>query len=294
MIVDSMTEQDIYNALKKEYDIFIDPYLNKRTYTYAKAIRDKCPKGDKIVKLPWVEVCSQNNILFRIIVVAEFKWKDKDCYAYYCEDKQLNVFQGHCIERFNERVLKKDIKTREVFYKYILPNISNAYRTVLPSPTHKYSLYISIGNALFLGDFNPDTNSEDNWFNTCISLNEAGISQTKIFQTLKFVQEDINEIGFNIFDPSELDDGDFQKLFAKIPRNESAILALQRLVKNIYLIDKLTLILDYPFISKFKDSIDYRNMISKTFLKVFDIDYTKLTPYGKDGIAVRGELDFKG
>ena len=306
MIVDSMTESDIYITLKKEYDISIAPYIRKREYKYAKDIISKCPKGDKYIKLPWEEVQSKNLIKYRIRpegsrkefapkIVAEFNWKGKTCFAFYGDKKALNVFQDHCLDRYAERVLKKEIKTRDVFYKHVMPKLGYAYRTVLPSPTHQYSKYIAIGDALFLGDFNPDYPDNDDWFNTCISLNETGPSQTKLFQTLKNVQEDINIIGFNPFDPSEVKgDCDIQGMFNRIPKTTETIQALVRLTKNVYLIDKLCLMSDFPFVSVFQDSFNYRKILAKAILEIFSIDYTKLTPYGNDGIAIRGELDFKG
>ena len=301
-----MTERDIYITLKKEYDISIAPYIKKRKYKYAKDIFSQCPKGDKYIKLPWEEVQSKNLIKYRIRpegsskvfspkIVAEFNWKGKTCFAYYCDKKALNIFQDHCLDRYAERVLKKEIKTRDVFYKHIMPKLGYAYRTILPSPTHPYSKYIAIGDALFLGDFDPDYPDNDDWFNTCISLNETGTSQTKIFQTLKNVQEDINTIGFDPFDYEEVnDDCDIQGMLSRIPKTPESVNALVRLTKNIYLIDKLCLMNDYPFVSIFQATFNYRKLLSKTLLKIFGIDYTKLTPYGKDGIAVRGELDFKG
>lgn len=306
MIVDSMSEQDIYTTLKKEYDISIGPYIRKREYKYAREIYKKCPKGDKYIKLPWEEVTSKNLIKYRIRpegsskefapkVVAEFSWKGRTCFAYYCDKKVLIVFQGHCLDRYAERVLKKEIKTREVFYKHILPKLGFAYRTILPSPTHEYSKYIAIGDALFLGDFNPEFPDNDDWFNTCISLNETGPSQTKIFQTLKNVQDDINIIGFDPFDPSEVKgDCDIQGMLSRIPATNEAAQAFVRLTKNVYLIDKLCLLNDYPFVSVFQATLNYRKLLATSFMTIFGVDYTKLAPYGKDGIAIRGELDFKG
>jgi len=206
------------------------------------------------------------------------------------------VFAEHSIKRYIERVLHKNISTRETFYDYIIPNIRNSFRIILPSPTHPFSRYVTIADALFLGDFDYNDFTNDEWLKTCISLNEAGESQSKILKTLKTIQEDLNIIGSNPYDPHNeaIDEDDIPGSIIKmIPNTEEGIMAFLDLTKKIFLINKLYLLLDYPFIDKILPEINYIMLITKRFLKSFEIDYTKLTPYGKDGIAKRGELDFK-
>lgn len=308
MIVDSMTKAEIFRALKNDYERNVDMYIAARFLKYQTEIQMLTASENRHIQLPWETIITKSNIkymfrpegdreTFRPKVIAEFPWQGKNCFAYFTEGikgKVVNVFTGHALLRYAERVLNKEMSYRDVFYKYILPNMSYAFRTMLPSPNHhEFSKYITIADGLFLGDFDPKYPTNDDWYNTCISLNETGESQHKILKTLKAIQKDLNTLGFNPFDLDEYQEGQLIN-WNKVPNTKVAVDALIELAKLTFLLNKLYLMLDFPFYSEFKGKINYDMIVAKGLLEAFEIDYTKLTPYGKDGIAVRGELEYKG
>lgn len=308
MIVDSMTKAEIIHALKNDHKRNVEMYIAARILKYQTEIQLLTASANRHVKLPWETIITKSNITYMFRpegdreyfcpkVIAEFPWQGKKCFAYFTEGikgKVVNVFTNHALSRYAERVLNKEISYRDVFYQYILPHMSYAFRTVLPSPNqHEYSKYITISDGLFLGDFDPKNPTNDDWYNTCISLNETGESQHKILKTLKAIQNDLNTLGFNPFDLDEYKEGQLINL-DKVPKTKEAVDALIDLARLTFLLNKLYLMLDYPFYPEFKGKIDYDMFVAKGILEAFKIDYTKLTPYGKDGIAIRGELEYKG
>lgn len=310
MIVDSMSRADIYRALKKDYEKNVNLYISARIIKYKTDIQILTAVENHHVQLAWETFVTKDNIKYRLRpegdrenffpkVIAEFSWQGRNCFALFTEGLNgviVNVFTDHALNRYAERVLKKEIHFKDVFYNYILPNMSYAFRTVLPSPNrHAYSKYCTIADGLFLGEFNQSDKENNDWYNTCISLKETGRSQGKILHTLRSIQKYMNILGFDPFDPDEYDeDNDFIMKPERFPKTEEGLNALKELSRLVYLLNKQYLFLDFPFYNDYKGKINYDILVSKTFLKAFGIDYTKLTPYGKDGIAVRGELEYKG
>ena len=309
MIVNSMSKADIYRALKKDYERNVNLYISTRIVKYRTDIQMLTAVENHYVQLAWETFVTKDNIKYRFRpegdretfapkVIAEFAWQGRNCLAFFSEGLNgviVNVFTEHALNRYAERVLKKEIPFKDVFYTYIFPKMSFAFRTILPSPNrHAYSKYCTIADGLFLGEFNLSDKENNDWYNTCISLNETGISQGKILHTLKSIQNYMNILGFNPFDLDEYNEESNFINPDKIPKTEEGLKALKELSRLIYLINKLYLLLDLPFINEYKGKIDYEILLAKAFLKAFGIDYTKLTPYGKDGIAVRGELEYKG
>lgn len=309
MIVNSMSKADIYRALKKDYERNVNLYISSRIVKYRTDIQMLTAVENHYVQLAWETFVTKDNIKYRFRpegdretfapkVIAEFAWQGRNCLAFFLEGLNgviVNVFTEHALNRYAERVLKKEIPFKDVLYTYIFPKMSFAFRTILPSPNrHAYSKYCTIADGLFLGEFNLSDKENNDWYNTCISLNETGISQGKILHTLKSIQNYMNILGFNPFDLDEYNEESNFINPDKIPKTEEGLKALKELSRLIYLINKLYLLLDLPFINEYKGKIDYEILLAKAFLKAFGIDYTKLTPYGKDGIAVRGELEYKG
>ena len=309
MIVNSMSKADIYRALKKDYERNVNLYISTRIVKYRTDIQMLTAVENHYVQLAWETFVTKDNIKYRFRpegdretfapkVIAEFAWQGRNCLAFFSEGLNgviVNVFTEHALNRYAERVLKKEIPFKDVFYTYIFPKMSFAFRTILPSPNrHAYSKYCTIADGLFLGEFNLSDKENNDWYNTCISLNETGISQGKILHTLKSIQNYMNILGFNPFDLDEYNEESNFINPDKIPKTEEGLKALKELSRLIYLINKLYFLLDLPFINEYKGKIDYEILLAKAFLKAFGIDYTKLTPYGKDGIAVRGELEYKG
>lgn len=304
-----MSKADIYRALKKDYERNVNLYISSRIVKYRTDIQMLTAVENHYVQLAWETFVTKDNIKYRFRpegdretfapkVIAEFAWQGRNCLAFFLEGLNgviVNVFTEHALNRYAERVLKKEIPFKDVLYTYIFPKMSFAFRTILPSPNrHAYSKYCTIADGLFLGEFNLSDKENNDWYNTCISLNETGISQGKILHTLKSIQNYMNILGFNPFDLDEYNEESNFINPDKIPKTEEGLKALKELSRLIYLINKLYLLLDLPFINEYKGKIDYEILLAKAFLKAFGIDYTKLTPYGKDGIAVRGELEYKG
>ena len=307
MIVDTMSKQEVMNYIRKEYNCTILPYFHRHLKLFETKIYPVCQRGkQKKVVLPWETVPSKDRTLFRLqvygnkneinsLTIAEFKWQGKQCFAYIKHELMI-VFSEHALHRYDERVMERNksinIDVKYTFYG-LLKYIPLSYRTVLPSKTHPLCYYFVTLNALFLGDFDDDSYFPDQsegaiWLNTCISLKEAGTSQSKILDTLSLMPYYIKNIGFNPFESKET----FKKTIA-LKSNESKWAYLLCLCKSVYLIDKLFVMMDLP-VSKETINCFYTEMrYAGGLLQVGGIDISKLTPYGPDGIAIRGELDYK-
>ena len=178
----------------------------------------------------------------------------------------------------------------------MLKYIPLSYRTILPSPTHPLCYYFVVLNALFLGDFDeeafdPYQSEGEIWLNTCISLKEAGVSQKGIQKTLSFIPFYIKDIGFNPFEnPSE----HFERVKSFYMVGDKKWIDVLSLSKLVFLIDKLFVMMDLPVSKTIIDVIDSEMKYARALLNMGDIDASKLSPYGPNGIAIRGELDYKG
>ena len=230
------------------------------------------------------------------MTISEFDWQGQHCFA-YIKHGLLVVFSEHALRRYEERVLAVDkekvLKVKQIF-KILLKYIPLSYRTVLPSPTHPLCYYFVVLNALFLGDFDDSTFSPEQkrgeiWLNTCISLKEAGVTQKGILKTLSLLPLFIKDIGYNPFDS-----GVKSKQNLALRSNHFKWSSFLCICKSVYLIDKLFVMMDLP-VSKLTNNCFYTEMrLVGVYLEIGGIDISKLTPYGKDGIAIRGELDYKG
>ncbi len=95
-------------------------------------------------------------------------------------------------------------------------------------------------------------------------------------------------IGFNPFDSEE----SFKKTYALQNQREKWN-AVQCLSKSIYLIDKLFVMMDLP-VSNIVNNVYYTEMkYAEKLMELNGTDISKLTPYGPNGIAIRGELDYR-
>lgn len=307
MIVDSMTKNEVMEYIRKEYNSTILPHFHKHLKLYRVKIYPICQRGKlEKVTLPWETIQSKDRTTFHLqifgnkegidsVTVAEFDWQEQHCFAYIKHELMI-VFSEHALRRYEERVLGNDnkIKSKQTF-KGLLKLISMSYRTILPSRTHPLSYYFVIRDALFLGDFDETTYSPEQkegeiWMNTCISLKEAGVSQKGILNTLSRMPYLIKAVGFNPFE-SDVPNCSHKvlSLRADIKKWE----AIQKLCKSVYLIDKLFVLMDLPVsrtvINVFDSEMKYAGLI----LEIGGVDVSKLAPYGKDGIAIKGELDFK-
>ena len=294
--------------IRKEYISTILPHFHKHLKLYETKIYPVCERGkQKKVTIPWETINSKDRTIFHLqvygnkegidsVTIAEFDWKKQHCFAYIKHDLMI-VFSEHALRRYEERVWGNDINTNikiKQSFKILLKYIPLSYRTILPSPTHPLCYYYVVLNALFLGDFDettylPDQKEGEIWLNTCISLKETGVSQTGILNTLSLMPYFIKTIGFNPFD-SEIR---FESTYA-LRYDKEKWRAVQCLCRSVYLIDKLFVMMDLPVSNTVINVFNSEMRYAGSLLELDDIDVSKLTPYGPNGIAKRGELDYKG
>ncbi len=304
MIVDSMSKHEVMAYIRKEYDDTIIPYFKKHLKFYEVKIYPVCERGkQKKVTLPWENVRSNNNTVFQLQVfgskeeidsvsIVEFDWQEQHCFAYIKHDLII-VFSQHALRRYVERVHGSDITSKNAF-SLILKNMSYSYRTVLPSPTHPLCYYFVNVNSIFLGDFDQNAFSPSQifgeiWLNTCISIRESGESQKGILKTLSLMPFYIKKIGFNPYESPAMG-----KATDRLLKERRELGSLVCLSESVFLLDKMFLMMDLPVIKHINDYVHAEMRYAEAILQYLGIETGKLTPYGKNGIAIRGELDYKG
>ena len=310
MIVDSMSKREVMDYIRKEYNSTILPHFRNHLALYRIKVksfieRNKQPK----VTLPWEKILSKDRTTFYMrlsgdkefidtVSVVEFYWQNQHCFAYIKHGLMI-VFSEHALRRYEERVLgNKNFYCKELkhLFKVLLKYIPLSYRTILPSPTHPLCYYFVALNSLFLGDFDedaydPEQSEGEIWLNTCISLKETGVSQRGIQKTLSLMPFYIKNIGFNPFDnPSD----QFEKVKSFYMKSDERWIDILCLSKSVFLIDKLFVMMDLPVSKLIINVINSEMRLAEALLKMSDIDTSKLSPYGPNGIAIRGELDYKG
>lgn len=291
--------------IRKEYNATILPYFHKHIKLYEAKIYPVCQRGKQSkITLPWEKVPSKDKTLFHLqisgnkdeidsLTIAEFVWQSQNCFA-YIKHSLMIVFSGHALSRYEERVIGNSqmINGKQTF-KRLMKYIPLSYRTILPSPSHPLCYYYVVLNALFLGDFDettylPDQKEGEIWLNTCISLKEAGPTQKGILKTLSLMPYFIKDIGFNPFDT----DKDFKETYT-LRTDAKKWSSLQCFCESVFLIDKLFVMMDLP-VSETVRNVFYTEMrYAEALLQLGGTDVSKLTPYGSNGIAIRGELEYK-
>ena len=96
-------------------------------------------------------------------------------------------------------------------------------------------------------------------------------------------------IGFNPYESPEMN-----KATERLMKERNKIGALVCLSESIFLLDKLFLIMDLPVKEHIIKYVHAEMRYVEAILQWAGVETNKLTPYGKDGIAIRGELDYKG
>ncbi len=117
------------------------------------------------------------------------------------------------------------------------------------------------------------------------------MSQKGIQKTLSLMPFYIKEIGFNPFENSTENFARVKSFYLTGDKKWIDVLSLSKLV---FLIDKLFVMMDLPVSKTIIDVIDSEMKYARALLNMGDIDASKLSPYGPNGIAIRGELDYKG
>lgn len=218
MIVDTMNKLEVYMALNADYIQEIIPYIKNRQTKWAALIRTKSLREKRNISLPIIDITSSNHIKFHILikgyntfydydVTAEFDWNGKKCYAIFLKYNNIEVFTHHSLNRYAERVLKKQLSHKDILYKYIYRGVNMGYSIVLPSKTHEYTQYSLISEGLFLGNGQdrkkvPNT-LDGSWYNTCISFDEAGISQMMMMTCMKQMYDSAQVLGYVPLDSRE-------------------------------------------------------------------------------------------
>jgi hypothetical protein len=305
MVVDSMTKYEVMDELRTDFDLEVKPYydnnLRKRIQPliYSKAQRQK-----SIVSLGWEDYSTKKGNIFKILkrgdvngdtpeFMAEFFWKNKKYHALFYQQKYVLVFHEHCLERYAERVLQNEkLKIGEVI-KEIRKHLNSGFHIVLPTPTHPYSIYFVVANALFLGDYEDlEGKYKDkiyNWLNTCISLKEAHATQKGIMRSLSNMQEYTNSIGFNPIQDKAVY---FQRQKELIDDGKEKLIEF---FKNYYMLYQLFQLSNLPIEVYFKEEIKADMDFLKNELAGFSEHVEGLSPYGKkNGFAFKGEIDYRG
>ena len=306
MIIDTMTKYEVMKSLRKEFDEEVLPHYEQRIKPALFKLlspRFKRDKKKQTVNLGWTNYSTKSQTEFKILkrgniesdlplFVCEFRWRNRYCYGNFFEEGNVVIFQSHCLQRYAERVLQTTTEIKEVFYKYILKSQSEAYQIVLPTPTHKYSHYFGIADALFLGDYEKEL-LDDNfmWCNTCISYNETKFSQLRITKSLLEIQQFVRKYRIdycNINNKDKLDN-----FFNEIA-NDNAIESFKEFVIKKYLLWQLHLSFKFDFTEHFRTKIDETLGYIEKMLKSLGINPKSLSPYSKiQGIAWKGEIDFR-
>ena len=301
-----MSKKEVLEYIHQEYYSTITPYFSNHLKLYKAKIYPVCERGKaQNVTLPWQKVTSKDRTAFNLqvygdkdsidwIAISEFDWQKQHCFAYIKHDL-LIVFSQHSLQRYAERVIEMELPCQDCF-KLIMKNLKYSYRVVLPSPTHPLCYYFAIINALFLGDFDdtlfdPEQKCGDIWLNTCISLKEAGTSQQGILHTLTKIPFHIKNIGFNPFEDSV---NNFKKVKSFYEKDDKRWYSIVCLSKLVFLLSKLFVMMDLPVPKTINDVFNSQMKYAGSLLEMANYDISKLSPYGKDGIAIRGELNYKG
>ena len=307
MVIDNMNKYEVMHELRKDFDLEVKPYYdNVLKKQMMPLIYNKAKREKNTINLGWANYTTKNKNIFKILrrgnvngpipeFRADFVWKNKKCIACFLQNSSVLVFQKHCLEMYAERVLgDKKIEVEKVF-NHIKKYFNSSFHIVLPTPTHPYSIYYVVANALFLGDYEDlDGKYKDknyNWLNTCISLQEAHATQKGIMHSLSIIQDFVNYVGYNPISDSEK----YFKNKDKLLTNEEDKIKLIGFLKVSYLLFQLLILANLPFAVYFQDEIDKEVEFLKKELNGLSINVAELSPYGKkNGIAIQGEIEFRG
>lgn len=303
-----MTKTEVMRSLLKEFKEEIVPlYINARK-ELERTILPRVQRTSKPEKLTKDKESSGHNVFHIIYKVSkcgyqmnaysEFLWHGKHCYSAFFKDNSVVVYQRHCLERYAERVLKKDVSPDNVFKMYLLNNQDSAFQISLQAPNRERCQFFGLADALFLGDYDEPTkeNLDVNlhWYNTCISLKETHETQTGILRSLSLMQKFVRDLGFNPIDLSNMDKPSKMILANYFKKSEENKAEYVEFLKRTYMLHQLQLSLEFPWIGLYMDAINTRmNMIS-TELAKYNVNTASLSPYGKEvGFAIRGEINYK-
>lgn len=308
MIIDKMTKYEVMCTLRKDFDLEVLPYYNSNLrLKFEPIIKSRSEREKSVINLGWETITTKNLVKFSILIrgdrngdkpqfLSEFTWQGKQCYSLFYQEGIVIVFQQHCLERYAERVLNKNVDLKNIMYKYVTKKIESAFTIVLPTPTHKYSWYLVSSDALFLGDFIVPKNESEKefsgrWFNTCLSLANTRYTQEGIMKTLQSMQELVKTLGYSPLKEKQRFEFEKRSLLKQNVMAER----LKVYFENAFMMYQLHLSFDFNFtkelyIDEIKSIMDYITLVLK---EDFSVSTASLSPYGKaKGIALKGEINF--
>lgn len=303
MIIDTMTKTEVMLSLLKEFKEEIVPLYSKAKKELGKTTLPRVQRTGKTESISKDKESNGRNIFHIIYKVTkdgysmnaycEFLWHGKYCYATFF----IVVYQRHCLERYAERVLNKDIAPDIVFKKYLLDKQDGAFQISLQAPNRERRQFFGLADALFLGDYDEPTKDNLNvnlhWYNTCISLKESHATQTGILHSLALMQKYVKELGFNPLDTYLSKEQ--KKMLKDVRISETKSVSYIEFLKRTYMLHQLQLSLNFPWIYLYINDINSRMERISHKLEKYGINTSSLSPYGKEvGFAIKGEIDYKG
>ena len=309
MIIDTMTKTEVMLSLLKEFNEEIVPLYTNAKKELERTILPRVQRSGKPEKIARDKESSGHNVFHIIYKVTkggydmnaynEFLWHGRHCYATFFKNNSVVVYQRHCLERYAERVLNKEVSPDAVFKKYLFDNQDSAFQISLQAPNRERCQFFGLADALFLGDYDEPTkeNLDVNlhWYNTCISLKETHATQTGILRSLSLMHKFVRDLGFNPLDEVKKDKQSKMILANYIKKSEENKAAYVEFLKRTYMLHQLQLSLNFPWIDLYMNDINSRmNMISSELAK-YNVNTTSLSPFGKEvGFAIKGEINFRG
>lgn len=284
----------LYTRAKKELERTILPRV-QRTGKPEKITKDKKSSGQNVFHI----IYNVTKGGYDMNAYNEFLWHGRHCYATFFKNNSVVVYQKHCLKRYAERVLDKEVAPDVVFKKYLFDNQDSAFQISLQSPNRERCQFFGLADALFLGDYDEPTKENLNvnlhWYNTCISLRETHATQTGILRSLSLMQKFVRDLGFNPLDEERKDKQSKMILANYIKKSEENKIAYVEFLKRTYMLHQLQLSLSFPWIDLYMNDINSRmNMISSELAK-YNVNTTSLSPFGKEvGFAIKGEINFRG
>jgi len=307
MIIDTMTKTEVMLSLLKEFKEEIVPLYSKAKKELGKTTLPRVQRTGKTESISKDKESNGHNIFHIVYKVTkdgynmnaycEFLWHGKYCYATFFTDNSVVVYQRHCLERYAERVLNKDVAPDIVFKKYLLDKQDGAFQISLQAPNRERCQFFGLADALFLGDYDEPTKDNLNvnlhWYNTCISLKETHATQTGILHSLALMQKYVKELGFNPLDTYLSKEQ--KKMLKDVRTSETKSVSYIEFLKRTYMLHQLQLSLNLPWINLYINDINSRMETISHELKNYGINTASLSPYGKEvGFAIKGEINYRG
>ena len=307
MIIDTMTKTEVMLSLLKEFKEEIVPLHSQANKELGKTTLPRVQRTGKTENISKNKESTGHNVFHIIYKITkdgysmnaycEFLWHGKYCYATFFTNNSVVVYQRHCLERYAERVLNKDVAPDIVFKKYLLDKQDGAFQISLQAPNRERCQFFGLADALFLGDYDEPTKDNLNvnlhWYNTCISLKESHATQTGILHSLALMQKYVKELGFNPLDTYLSKEQ--KKMLKDVRISETKSVSYIEFLKRTYMLHQLQLSLNFPWIYLYINDINSRMERISHELEKYGINTSSLSPYGKEvGFAIKGEIDYKG